>query len=77
MRSDIESLIRKFDDLCGESPTEMGTAALQELDALRLALKSVIGLAMGMREDDPWIFDNNGGGEIIERARSALKAGNE
>lgn len=33
--SEIESLIYKFNDMCGESETEMGNLAQAELDDLR------------------------------------------
>ncbi len=33
--SEIESLIYKFNDMCGESETEMGNLAQEELDDLR------------------------------------------
>lgn len=33
--SEIESLIMQFEDMCGESNTEMGVAAQAELDDLR------------------------------------------
>ncbi len=33
--SEIESLISQFNDMCGESETEMGNLAQEELDDLR------------------------------------------
>lgn len=40
--SDIESLVMKFEDMCGESGTEMGNAALGERNNLRQAVKALL-----------------------------------
>jgi hypothetical protein len=40
--SDIESLVMKFEDMCGESDTEMGIAALKERTELRQAIQGLL-----------------------------------
>jgi hypothetical protein len=40
--SAIESLILQFEDMCGESGTEMGNAALGERNELRQAVKALL-----------------------------------
>lgn len=40
--SDIESLVMQFEDMCGESGTEMGNAALGERNELRQAVKALL-----------------------------------
>lgn len=40
--SDIESLVSEFEDMCGESGTEMGNAALGERNNLRQAVKALL-----------------------------------
>ena len=38
----IESLVSEFEDMCGESGTEMGNAALGERNNLRQAVKALL-----------------------------------
>jgi hypothetical protein len=84
MRSDIESLIRKFDDLCGESPTEMGDAALAEEKALRAeiaklraALQEIAELNINGEAEDMKYVQAAMYHKARKVAAAALKAGNE
>lgn len=40
--SEIESLVSQFEDMCGESGTELGNAALGERNELRQAVKALL-----------------------------------
>lgn len=61
-------------DAVTESFTASELATLRErVEKLEEHNRKLIGLALAFNEDDPWIFEQNGGEEIVSNASAALK----
>jgi len=67
-----ESFSQDMYDL-GEQAAADLAALNARVEELEKHIEKLIGFSLACNEDDPWIFERNGGVEIVSNASAALK----
>jgi len=73
MIGEIKSLVLAFEDMCGESDTEIGRAALRELDALSDVFVAAQKVVEKTRSGDWVINEDNDTEKLKELERAVVK----